>query len=207
MKCLMKILLTTVSILLFIGCGKAEIPSVVIPNNPTTPATVSNPESTPDVVAPAVVDATPTPTPTPDPGAPTVSITYYQLTKTITPNAAFPAKTYTATGYCTTYSGDKYCWDDGKKTIIYSGTPFIYSYFNMSKNVVGYSHSSGGMQEDLMLAPTILVPLGGLPANITAGAVNEVFSSATSTTVTCTEATNGNLDCGSFTIDVNQTAI
>lgn len=177
------------------GCGHE------IPQAPETTGT-ADPNIAPTArVAPVGIVSTPTPTP-----LPVVSIQVFSRTEVRAPQAGFPAKQYTSTGYCTQYQGATYCWDDGIKTIVISGFNFYYTYFNASKDAVGWSIAGGGLQADLMLEPTVLDPLGGLTVNLGAPIVNGVLSSGVSVNVDCTD-TAGVLDCGTFSIDTLQTAL
>ncbi len=195
----MKTLFVLVFLVSFlVGCGK-EIQLPEIPVNPESPSTPASPD-----VASSPVTTDNSGSPSIPSGPSTFSLTVYSITKTVAPQPLFITKTYTATGYCLVYESKTYCWDDGMKTVtLPSFGNFYYSYFNMSKNVVGFSHSNGGMQSDLMTVPTVITPGGGLAINMGAGDVNLVLNTGTPSTATCLD-TNGIVDCGSFTIDTKQ---
>jgi hypothetical protein len=62
------------------------------------------------------------------------------------------------------------------------------------------------MTADFMTSPTLITSGGALKINMDAGIVDGVLA-GTPTTVNCTEQSNGNLNCGTFTVDVNQPVI
>lgn len=203
------LVLLTVLVLQITACGK----EVSIPQTATT-----NSDATPKAVVPAFVpNATIPPVITGNgSNSQTVSITYYQMSKTVAPVNGWITKTYTATGYCLVYGGDTYCWDDGIKTLQWNQSnnfygPFTYTYWNMSLDAFGnspdginWSHANGGLGQDLMSTPRLISQ--ALSINMATGAVNQVLTSGSATTVSCTD-TAGVIDCGSFSVDTTQTPL
>lgn len=166
------------------GCGQELAVSAPTPN--PTP-----------VETPAVVAATPTASPTASPTPAPISVTYYSKGHTVTPNAGQPTKTYTATGYCTVISTKTFCWDDGIHTINYPGFPPVtgyYTYWGLSCN--------GTCTTDAALAP-VLTDMTFINQIMTGVSINSVLTTGTPTTVSCSN-NSGVYDCGSFSIDTNQ---
>lgn len=154
-------------------------------------------------------------TPTPTPGGPTptpivTNVTYYSLDRTEAPVNGWPLKTYTATGYCAVYQTKTYCWDDGVKTIpawsfnnFFYG-PYTYSYWERGGSGGAWSFCHGGCVQDPLTLP--VYTSNTVVGYLSTTAINLVFSSGTPHQVTCTES-NGQLTCGGFTVDLNQTAL
>ena len=168
------------------GCGQETLPSVRAPDPSATTA--------PSVIV--VATATPTPIP-----PPTVSITYYSLAQTRTPNSmAYPTKHYTATGYCLAYGGKTYCWDDGVQIIDYGGgTIGYYSYWELV--VENLTTTQTPVTSPFLVNQAFtnnILPGGGSVAAVNAG---------TSTTVSCTDDGAGVLTCPTFTLDTNQVGL
>lgn len=138
-----------------------------------------------------------------------ITLTYYSLSQTIAPLTSWPTKTYTATGYCVVYQSNTYCWDDGDHTIEFTSDnftygPYTYNFWGMDSRTTGtpWGQCSGGCQTDLMSSPTLITE--DLTNNMAdPSLVNEVLDTGNAIQVSCTES-NGLLDCGDFTINLNQ---
>lgn len=173
------------------------------PASPTSadPVSVKDPAVAPTEPINPIATPTPIPTPTATPGPHIVDITVYALARTEAPVNGWPTKIYTAIGYCTQYLSQVYCWDDGLKTLIwvfnnFTYGPYTYSYWGA---YTGGFHCHGGCPDDAMTAPIALDI--SYVTNLTQTAINLVLSTGIATTMTCTEI-NGNLNCGSFTLEV-----
>ena len=168
-----------------------------------SPQLIADPAVTPTPIpTPA-----PTPAPTPDPSqGSTVTITTYALATTKAPVSGWSTKTYTATGTCMTYLAKTYCWDDGVKTLAWVDIanhnygPYTYTYWGLQNNPAqagSYETCSGGCVSDYMSNPQYVD--SNLGTNLTAAAINNVFSHGISSQVNCTESA-GVLTCGSLVI-------
>lgn len=166
---------------------------------------------TPNTAAQAPVNNT---SPTPDTASEgtDVSVTVYSKTMTAAPQAGWATKTYTATGYCANYNSKTYCWDDGVKTLSWSDFsgnhygPFTYTFWNMSKNLVGWSSASGGLQADLMPIPRWVNTTLSNNLNNPMASVNTVVSTGSASNYDCVD-TDGIVDCGNFVIDTTQAGL
>jgi hypothetical protein len=193
--------------LLIVACGKIDPISSdtnsLLSASTTVAASISQP-------APSV-DAPTNNTVSSDPIT-GIALTYYSKTMTEAPVSGWIYKTYTATGSCVIYLSKTYCWDDGMKTIDFTANqfhygPYTYTYWGMGLKSTGspWGPCYGGCEADLLAQPTIMTnPI--LIALPNPSGVTEMFFQGTSTQVTCTES-NGLLNCGDFTIDLNQGAL
>jgi hypothetical protein len=172
-------------------------------HQPGAPSISSTPDTAPSVTpAPLVTTNTPV-----TPVTPTTAVfTYYSRTQTVAPFLSESGNKYTATGNCGVYNGTPYCWDDGVKTTLsaFTGTKH-WSYFNISVSGGVVTSTFGTLVADFMVASPTRVD-GPVGAMLAVGAYNAVVNSGTPTDVTCNILSNGNLDCGSFVVDVNQAA-
>jgi hypothetical protein len=123
-----------------------------------------------------------------------LSVTYYSVVHTVN-GVPFTAS-------CANYNSYAFCWDDGIKAV---GANH-YSYWQVTSPG---GHCGGNCTSDpLAHTPTLVT------TNLLNYMVNALFgttpasllSSGTPTTVACT-LTGAIIDCGSFTIDLNQAAM
>lgn len=192
------------------GCGQAPSGgSVDIASaNPNESAPISQPVSNP----------TSTPSSSPSPTSSPIALTYYSRSTTIAPVAGHSLDTVTLTGSCIVYTGNTYCWDNGvqeiDETVSHLTTQYYYTYFSMGRQtptgLLGICW--GGCPVDAMSVPTVIdMALGN---DITTSYTTDHYAQNTvatvltgiATQVTCTED-NGLLDCGDFTIDLNQVGL
>lgn len=139
-------------------------------------------------------------------GVPTVSVTVYTHTRTEAPVNGWVNKTYAATGYCAVYADETYCWDDGVKTLDWTFNnfrygPYTYTYWNMSRETAGFSHSGGALQADLMPVPRLVNTT--LALNLEPGQLDEMVTVGTQTTVQCVDADHL-LTCPNFQVALDQ---
>lgn len=182
-----------------LGCGKQQSAGNIEPAPPTTSApSITAPTGSNDPTAPSDPSSPSVPS-----GPTLVQITVYSKTKTVVPFPSFPSKSYTATGYCVVDMSITYCWDDGVKSVTTSGLTTYYTYWGVFKNGSGGISLGNSNQPDFMATPITIS--SNLNNNLPVGSVSSVLA-GTAVDVTCTELSNGNLDCGSFTIDIHQVA-
>lgn len=168
------VLTVAVCAIVLSGCGHEGLTIPVAP-----PETTSAPQIT----------ATSAPTP-----VPTVSVTYFSKSRTVTPNSGQPTKTYTATGYCAVVNSQTFCWDDGVKTITFiGGAVGHYTYWGLSCN--------GTCATDVAASPVLTDQ--SFTNHILTGVTISGVLSGSPTTVSCTDNA-GVYDCGTFSIDTNQ---
>jgi len=189
--------LLLVACFLITGCGSSTPPNLS-PDTPTTNNTTTT----------ATIPAVPVTQDTSE----KINLTYYSKTETRIAQAILPSKTYTSTGYCLIYLGETYCWDDGIKVWQFTQNNFTfgpdyYSFFNMGeKNNGDYEPTGGGMTKDFMSSPIKIASNGNFRLNMLSATVDDVLK-GTRNFISCTESENGNLDCGTFQVDVNQEAL
>lgn len=146
----------------------------------------------------------PTIDPSPSSAALPFPMTYFAATRTVAPQAGWPAKTYTAVGYCITYLTKTYCWDDGIHKTTIPNFDGQYSYFNMNWDGRQYALADGGLTTDLMTSPTFISE--GISINLAPNVVHTVLTTGTAHDVSCID--NGStLDCGDFQIDLTQAVL
>ncbi|CAB4150018.1 hypothetical protein UFOVP558_60 [uncultured Caudovirales phage] len=151
------------------------------------------PSTDPGAIAPApTTPATPT----------VVSLTYYSLSKTVAPVSGWPTKQYTAVGSCATFESNTYCWDDGLKSLSWSASgnnygPYTYTYWSTMDSGTHPLHCSGGCTNSYLTTPRLIESV--LEPMLTTISINQVLSTGTPTTVSCTKD-NGQLDCGGWTV-------
>lgn len=168
--------------------------------------------ATVDTAQPQTLAAPADPVPTASSGPTTFQLTYKSMTVSRAPVNGFSNKTYVSTGSCVSYQSQTYCWDDGLKdlnfTYMHVAVGGNYSYFNFGPYSGGFDVAPGQLTTDTMTAPTLIT------ANITSKfnahlssepsqSPDYVNTHGTSHSVTCYES-NGILECGDFSIDLNQ---
>lgn len=197
-----------------LGCEQPAQTTAV--STPAVDSNASASASTGVVAQPEIVSAPAVETPIVQNDAPIIAVvppvdvahsftlTVYSITAVRAPQPGWPTKTYTSTGKCVLYTGDVYCWDDGKKTLVVAGISLYYSYWNINRQGAGFGLSGGGMSEDILTEPTLVTH--HLSLNLASGALNEMLTSGQQTDMVCSES-NGIVTCGDFAIDLSKAAL
>lgn len=187
--------LSIILLVILSACGKAPNPAMPAgPGGPGVPASKPTATPTPPPITPPV-DGGPT--------VPPISLTFYQLTKTIATSGGISLQ---ATAGCIVYTGNTYCWDDGIKTI--AGQQLTYWGMNNAGQTCPNVH--GGCTSDLLGSPllmnanvkSVLDSVQGSAHRTTA----EVFSTGTSIPVLCA-LTGASLNCVNFVIDLGRLSL
>lgn len=206
---ILNVLNTIALVVCVTGCGQAPSAGDSADIALATP-TVSAPTSDPV--------SNPAPSPTPSPSQSSIALTYYTRSTTIAPVAGHSLDTVTLIGSCVVYTGVTYCWDNGvqeiDETVSHLTTQYYYTYFSMGRQSANglLGICWGGCPVDAMSVPTTIDT--ALNNDITTSYTTDHYArstvatvlTGTPTNVTCTEA-NALLDCGDFTIDLNQVAL
>jgi hypothetical protein len=200
-----------------VSCGK-ELPDVqiIVPNQgsnssaPVSPASVQAPltavvtssssSSSSSVASSSSSSSSSSSAPSDPP------VTYYALTKSAT---AGNGGTFTATGYVAIFNGVTYLWDNGVITNNHGGFNSYDSFWMLCGTPGTLTRGSGecaSTRNDLASSP--LIDSGNVSAELdqALASVNTVITTGTESTVNCTESA-GILDCGTFTIDTNQSPL
>lgn len=193
------------------GCGQSPTPAEL------AAAPVITQDANPITIPadPETVDPVSEPLPPPPVGVSTFSLTYYRAAKTVAPITGWSTKTYTAVGSCVVYNANTYCWDDGVKTLTWNSNnlqygPYTYSYFGLGIDSMNrLDICNGGCPvNDAMIAPRIVSGSIGTQfkddSTVKTG-FNAVMA-GTGVPVTCFEDSR-TLNCGDFTVDLNQAVI
>jgi len=147
------------------------------------------------------------------PSATPVTITLYSKSKSEAPVAGWPTKTYTATGSCFVYAAKTYCFDDGLKVLSWSSGgnnygPYGYTYFGVGRfgaNMLTFN-GHGSLNLDEMPQSKVRAISFAMESNMLVASAT-VLTTGSASQVSCMDDGAGQLDCGTFTVDLNQASL
>lgn len=118
----------------------------------------------------------------------------------------------TMTGYCTVYSGNTYCWDDGWHRPIASLGYDYWGFILSGSTVLQGSEGMAAATDPLLNTPTMVTTafINQLPGNVInpdnseTTMITTLLATGTQTTIHCNDDGSGTLDCGTFSLVVSQ---
>lgn len=205
-----KTLTTFLALMTFVACGKAPVGSVALVLNADTVKAQPQDAEPSAPVAPQA-DAAPVSVAAPaSPSVTTVTGSYFTKTKSEAPITGWSTKTYTAQGSCLVYQSKTYCWDDGLKVLQWTSGghtygPYGYTYFGVGTIANGSQtfQGQGALVSDLAVSPRVIT--ASMESNMLVSS-STVLTTGAPTSVTCTDD-GSTLNCGTFSIDLNQSPL